>query len=136
MPRPGGWMTLVSQIFGVVMLAIAIWMLSRIIPGSIALFLWALLFIGSGVYAGAFETFKEGVSGAKKLIKVFAIMLALIGAIMLIGSFSGATNPLNPLEKFGACTPIGQQQVKTNNFQNVKTINELEAEVANSDKPI
>ncbi len=136
MPRPGGWMTLVSQIFGVVMLAIAIWMLSRIIPGSIAMFLWSLLFIGSAVYAGAFESFKEGVSGAKKMIKVFAIMLAFIGAIMLIGSFSGATNPLNPLEKFGACTPIGQVQGKSNNFKKVTTIAELENEIKNSTKPV
>jgi thiol:disulfide interchange protein DsbD len=135
MPKPGGWMTLVSQIFGVVMLAIAIWMLSRIIPGSISLFLWALLFIGSGVYAGAFETFPQGISGAKKLIKVFAIMLTLIGAIMLIGSFSGATNPLNPLEKFGACTPIGESQKKVE-FKIVKTVAELENEIKNSNKRV
>jgi thiol:disulfide interchange protein DsbD len=135
MPRPGGWMTLVSQIFGVVMLGIAIWMLSRIIPGSISLFLWSLLFIGSGLYAGAFEPLKEGISGVKKMIKVFAVMLSIIGAIMLIGSFSGATNPLNPLEKFGACTPIGQVQAK-NEFKRVHTIEELEAEIKNSDKKI
>lgn len=135
MPKPGGWMTLVSQVFGVVMLGIAIWMLSRIIPGSISLFLWALLFIGSGVYSGAFETSKEGVSGAKKLIKVFAVMLALIGAIMLIGSFSGATNPLNPLEKFGTCTPIGQTQA-TNNFKRVHTVSELEQEIQNSNQRV
>ncbi len=136
MPKPGGWMTLVSQIFGVVMLAIAIWMLSRIIPGSISLFLWALLFIGSGVYAGAFETFREEVSGMKKMIKVFAVMLALIGAIMLIGSFSGATNPLNPLEKFGACTPIGESQTNVNRFKKVKTITQLEQEIENSNQMV
>lgn len=135
MPKPGGWMTLVSQIFGVVMLGIAIWMLSRIIPGSISLFLWSLLFIGSAVYSGAFETSKEGISGAKKLIKVFAVMLSLIGAIMLIGSFSGATNPFNPLEKFGACTPIGQTQA-TNSFKRVNTINELEQEIKNSNQMV
>ena len=135
MPRPGGWMTLVSQIFGVVMLAIAIWMLSRIIPGSISLFLWALLFIGSAVYSGAFENSKEGISGIKKLIKVFAVMLALIGAIMLIGSFSGATNPLNPLEKFGACTPIGQTQAK-HDFTRVHTVAELKQEIKNSNQKV
>ena len=135
MPKPGGWMTLVSQIFGVVMLGIAIWMLSRIIPGSISLFLWSLLFIGSAVYSGAFETSKEGITGAKKLIKVFAVMLSLIGAIMLIGSFSGASNPFNPLEKFGACTPIGQTQTK-NSFKRVNTINELEQEIKNANQMV
>ncbi len=133
-PRPGGWMTLVSQIFGVIMLAIAIWMLSRIIPGSVTLFLWSILFIGSGVYAGAFESFKDGVKGAMKLIKVFAIMLVLIGTILLVGSFSGASNPLNPLEKFGTCSPIGENVAKVNTFKKVKTIAQLEREIKNSDK--
>jgi thiol:disulfide interchange protein DsbD len=55
---------------------------------------------------------------------------------MLIGSFSGATNPLNPLEKFGACTPIGQAQTKSNHFKVVKTIAQLEQEVKNSDKKV
>lgn len=136
MPRPGGWMTLVSQVFGVVMLGIAIWMISRIIPGPIALFLWAVLFIGSGVYSGAFEGFKEGVKGSAKLIKVFALILVFIGAIFLVGSFSGASNPLNPLEKFGQCSPIVETKSETNSFKKVKNLAALEQEIANSQKPV
>ena len=46
MPRPGGWMTRVSQVFGVMMLALAIFMLSRILPPGFTMTLWAGLLNG------------------------------------------------------------------------------------------
>ena len=138
MPKPGGWMTLVSQIFGVVMLAIAIWMLDRILPPFVTLFLWSLLFIGSAVYAGAFEPFKEGIRNEKKLIKLFAIVLFLIGLLELVGSFSGATNPLNPLEKLKRNENFAQNSIKENsvNFKIVKNIKELKEQIQKSDKAV
>ncbi len=138
MPRPGGWMTLVSQIFGVVMLAIAIWMLERIIPASVTLFLWALLFIGSAIYAGALEPFKEGTRNEKKLIKLFGIVLFLIGILELVGSFSGATNPLDPLEKLkrNDSSTLTASRNDTIAFKSVKNINELEVAVRDSKKPV
>lgn len=63
MPRPGGWMNNVSKVFGVIMLMIALWMLSRILPSSVSMMLWALLFVVSSVYLGAFESLKDGIHG-------------------------------------------------------------------------
>ncbi len=138
MPRPGGWMTLVSQIFGVVMLGIAIWMLERIIPASVTLFLWGLLFIGSAIYAGALEPFKEGIRNEKKLIKLFAVVLFLIGILELIGSFSGATNPLDPLEKLkqNSTAALNTSKNSSIEFKNIKNIKELEEAIQNSKKPV
>ncbi len=138
MPRPGGWMTLVSQIFGVVMLGIAIWMLERIIPASVTLFLWGLLFVGSAIYAGALEPFKEGIRNEKKLIKLFAVVLFLIGILELIGSFSGATNPLDPLEKLkqNSTAALNTSKNSSIEFKNIKNIKELEEAIQNSNKPV
>ena len=138
MPRPGGWMTLVSQIFGVVMLGIAIWMLERIIPGYVSLFLWALLFIGSAVYMGALEPFKEGMRSEKKLIKVFAVILLVVGVLELIGSFTGATNPLDPLERLKPSAVSGTAATQTQglHFKIVKNLDELDKAIAQSDKPV
>ena len=137
MPKPGGWMTLVSQIFGVVMLAIAIWMLERILPGYISLFLWGLLFVGSAVYMGALEPMPETMKGAKKLIKVFAVILLLIGILELVGAFSGATNPLDPLEKLKPAKSGTRVTAQTGiRFQPVRNIEELERAVAAAKKPV
>jgi thiol:disulfide interchange protein DsbD len=83
MPKPGGWMTKVSYVFGVVMLGIAISFLSRILPDMVTMILWAFLFIGSGIYSGALEPLKEGISGLSKLVKVFAFAIIYLSITLL-----------------------------------------------------
>ncbi len=136
MPKPGGWMTRVSYVFGVVMLGIAISFLSRILPDAVTLILWALLFIGSAVYSGALEPLKEGVSGLSKLTKVFAVVLLGYGLILLVGAFTGGTSVLDPLKKlYSNKTVMGA--VSTHPlFKKVATRAELDAAVAASNKPV
>ena len=56
LPKAGGWMNSIKYIFGVLMLALAIWLLERIIPESVALLLWGSLFIITAIYLGALNT--------------------------------------------------------------------------------
>ncbi len=137
MPKPGGWMTTVSQIFGAIMIAIAIWLLSRVIPGGVTLFLWGLFFISCGIYMGAFDKSIEGTKKIMKMIKAFAITSIIVGTIMFIGAFSGASDPLKPFVKFTdnrvSASVIGSKNIS---FKKVKTLKELEIEVQNSDKPV
>ena len=102
MPRPGGWMQSVTLFFGVMLLAVAVWMLSRILPSFMSMALWMLLVVSSAIYAGALEPLKEGVSGGMKLFKSGAFILLMYGVVLGIGLLSGATDPLNPLEKLSA----------------------------------
>ena len=98
MPRPGGWMTRISQVFGVMMLALAIFMLSRILPSGFTMTLWALLFMGTAIYMGVFDN-KEG-EGAMKLFRVLAMTFLLYGASLFIGAISGSTSFVRPFERF------------------------------------
>ena len=50
-----GWMDAVKNFFGVILLAMAIWILNRLIPGHIILFLWGCLLIVSSMYLGIFN---------------------------------------------------------------------------------
>jgi len=136
MPRPGGWMTRVSYVFGVVMLGIAISFLSRILPDAVTLILWALLFIGSAVYSGALEPLKEGIPGLSKLSKVFAVVLLGYGLILLVGAFTGGTSVLDPLKKlYTNKTMMGAVSMHPL-FKKVTTRAELDAAVQASDKPV
>lgn len=101
MPRPGGWMTRVSQTFGVMMLALAIFMLSRVIPDSLTLLLWSLLFMGVAFYMDVFGSAKNA-QGAKKLFKLVGFVFIIYGVSLLVGVISGASSMLNPFEKFTA----------------------------------
>ena len=135
MPKPGGWMTKVSYVFGVVMLGIAISFLSRILPDMVTMILWAFLFIGSGIYSGALEPLKDGISGLSKLVKVFAFAMLAYGTILLVGAFSGGNSVLDPLKKLYTSNTT-MQVAQSNHFKNVKTVDELLAEVEKSTKPI
>ncbi len=136
MPKPGGWMQNVSRVFGVVMLGVAIYLLSRVIPDMLTMLLWAFLLIGSAVYLGALEPFKEGISGIAKMSKVLGVLLLIYGIMLFVGAFLGSTNPLNPLEKLKStsCARVGQD-IK-NSFTVVKNQKELDSIINTSTKPI
>jgi len=136
MPKPGGWMTRVSYVFGVVMLGIAVSFLSRILPDTVTLVLWALLFIGSAVYAGALEPLKEGISGLSKLSKVFAVILLGYGLILLVGAFTGGTSVLDPLKKLYTNKTVMGTVNAHPVFKKVATRAELDAAVQASSKPV
>ena len=54
LPTSGMWMNAVKSFFGVLLLGVAIWMLSRILPGPVTLILWSTLLIGSASFLGVF----------------------------------------------------------------------------------
>ena len=134
MPKPGGWMTVVSKVFGVVMLGVAIWMLSRILPSGVTMLLWAMLFIVSAVYMGALEPLGEKRSW-NALWKGLGIVIMLYGAFLLYGAFSGATNPLKPFENasFAASGVSVPKQLK---FERVTSLKTLQKIVQESKKPV
>ena len=135
MPKPGGWMTVVSQVFGVMMLGLAIFMLGRILPDSVTLVLWALLFIGSALYMGVFDS-SDRKSGAKKLFQLFAVVLMLYGASLFIGALSGANSMLRPFERFTAPKGVAVAAVEEKASHRGYSIDRLLKEVAASDKPV
>ncbi len=129
LPRAGGWMDAVKAVFGVMLLAVAVWMLERILPGPVSLLLWALLCIGSAIYMGALEPIKESASGWARLWKGVGLALLLYGAMMLLGVASGNSDPLQPLKGIGLAT-AGQGQATAHlEFKKVKTVADLQREV-------
>jgi thiol:disulfide interchange protein DsbD len=134
MPKPGGWMTAVSQVFGVMMLGLAIFMLGRILPDNVTMILWSLLFIGSALYMGVFES-KAG-EGMMKLFKLLAMLFLLYGASLFIGALSGANSILNPFEKFTSGVK-GVVEAKADKSGHLGySVKRLMKEVQASDKPV
>ncbi len=137
MPRPGGWMTAISQIFGVMMLGLGIFMLSRILPQSVSMILWALLFMGSALYMGVFNP-SSSTHGAKKLTQLFALVFLLYGASLFIGALSGSSSILRPYEKFTQANGTVANAVLMSAEINHKgySIERLMKEVVVSEKPV
>ena len=96
-PRAGAWMDAVKAVFGVGMLALAIWMLERILPGGLIMLLWGVLAISCGIYLGALDRFEAGVSGWKRLWKSMGIVLLVLGITEIVGAAAGGDYWLRPL---------------------------------------
>ncbi len=129
LPRAGAWMDNVKAVFGVMLIGIAIWMLERIIPIEIAMLSWATLFIVSAIYLGAFES-TQTKSGWLKLLKGFALALFLYGTMILIGLMGGSKDMFQPLKTFQGGLSSAQAQSEHLSFKPIKSIEDLEAELA------
>ena len=97
LPKVGPWMNTVKAAFGVMMIGVAIWMMERVLPGTVTLTLWALLVFLTGVFLGAFEPLGQAPTSARRLAKGIGVLACLYGALMLIGATLGGENPLKPL---------------------------------------
>ncbi|EGU41487.1 protein-disulfide reductase DsbD [Vibrio splendidus] len=129
--RSGAWMVSVKQVFGVLLLAVAIVLLSRFVEPSIIMILWALLAIGTGVHFGALEAAQPGWARTRK----FSALLPLsYGLILLVGYFLGNSDPLNPLANRESAQPI-----TITSFEKTDSVTHLEQQLqaaANADQKV
>ena len=97
LPKAGPWMTAVRDFFGFLMLGLAIYLISPVIPSSMQLLLWAGLLIIPAIYLRAIDSLPTNASPLQRLCKGMGIILLALGITMIIGAASGAKSALNPL---------------------------------------
>lgn len=132
-PKAGGWMTAVKGVFGVLLLAVALYLLERVLPGEITVALWALLAIVSAVYMGAFAV---PASGWQKLWKGLGLAVFVWGALLLVGLASGRADLFTPLKNFTGGAVVEEEHLP---FKRIKTVDDLERELeqaAAMNKPV
>jgi thiol:disulfide interchange protein DsbD len=94
LPESGSWMNAVKAFFGILLLAVAIYLMARILPSSVTMGLWASLLIFSGIYAGALTHSR---TNQEKFTQGVGIILLGYGLLILMGASMGSTNPIQPL---------------------------------------
>jgi thiol:disulfide interchange protein DsbD len=104
LPRAGAWMESVKAVFGVGLLAVAIWLLERVVPAPATLALWAALAIGCGVYLGALDFAPR--QGWGQLWKAGGAFGFVYGVMLLVGAATGADDPLRPLARLAGTQPV------------------------------
>ena len=119
LPRAGAWMESVKKFFGVLMLAMALWLVSPVIPAAAQMAGWTVLLLGYGFYLlRSSRHFAAMALGAA---------FAILGAIQLVGVATGGRDALAPLAHLG----VGAQQHGLA-FQRIKTVEQLDAALANT----
>jgi thiol:disulfide interchange protein DsbD len=137
LPKAGPWMNAVKAAFGIMMLGVAIWMLDRVLPGTVTLLLWALLVFLTGVFLGAFEPLPENPPSARRFAKGIGMLACLYGALMLIGATLGGDDPLRPIPEQRFVSGAGTDE--SLEFRGVETLDALEAaldEARNAGMPV
>ena len=135
LPRAGRWMEATKRFFGFLLLGVAIWMVTPVLPAWLIMALWAALLLVAAVFLGAFDALGAEARGVARLGKGLGVLAALAGAILLLGLASGGRDPLQPLAHLnlarvtGAAAegPAGPRAVR---FERVRSVAELDARVA------
>ncbi|MFZ2889593.1 protein-disulfide reductase DsbD, partial [Sulfuricurvum sp.] len=133
MPRPGAWMDSVKSIFGIMLIGVSIWMISRILDENISMMLWGALAIFVAINIGALEPIRgRCIRCGRANKKALGIIILLYGMSLLLGGMSGAKDPLHPLDPFlpnkNAVAVAAASEHKT--FEKITSIEELDAILA------
>ena len=132
LPRAGPWMEAVKNAFGFVMLGLALWMLSRILPAAAILALAGVLVFMAGVWLGGLTALPADARGGARLGKGFGLLAMLYGAALLVGALAGGQSMFRPLE--GVMMAGGgaaeQAQHEGLRFERVKTVADLDRALA------
>ena len=136
LPRAGDWMNTIKAVFGVLLLAVALWMLERILPAAVALGLWGLLLIVSSIYMGALDSLPPDATGWRRFWKGIGLALLVWGALLLVGAASGSSDSIQPLRGVVSSVGItggGGVEAKAQ-FTTIKSLADLQTAVANASR--
>jgi len=124
LPRSGPWMVAVRNAFGVLLLAVSVWLLERVLPGSLSLALWGLLAAGVALFLGTLEFGPK--SPRQRLAQLAGLVLLVYAGATWIGALKGEADPLRPLGRAGVAG-APQATAAAGAWITVKTPAELEA---------
>jgi thiol:disulfide interchange protein DsbD len=120
LPKAGGWMDTVKKFFGVLMLAVAAWMLNRLVEDRWSLLLWAIpASIGAALLFS--EVKARSVTGW--VMRGLGAVLGLYALALIAGVFLGGRDPLAPIPQFA-------KPEKTLQFTVIKTVDDLDRAIA------
>ena len=125
LPRAGAWMAKIKAFLGILLLGAALWMVSPFLPLPVVMGLTGALLIFYAVHLRAFDALPAHAGGAARAGKGMGWLTLLVGAMYLVGAFSGSRDFFQPLAGLAG---NGNQQVSTAlPFQKVGSVDELQS---------
>lgn len=131
LPRAGRWMEAVRNFFGVLMLGMAIWLISTIIPTPLEMLLWSALLIVSSVYLHALDALPATKTKWAMFWKGIGVIILLLGISLFFGAMSGSKDPLQPFSGIQA-TNVAKDIEKGLEFKSIKNSAELDLAIKNA----
>jgi len=98
LPKAGPWMENVKKVFGFGMIAVALYLLDRILYPLLSLILWALLLTIAPVMLGVFKSFGKSMSLLSIFFKLFSFLFLVYGLILWLLVSKGGGDIQQPLD--------------------------------------
>jgi thiol:disulfide interchange protein DsbD len=133
LPKAGTWMEAVKKFFGVLLLAVAIYIVSPVLPAVVAMLAWAALLIFSAMYVHALDPLPANAHGWQRFWKGVGVVALLVGASLLVGTLAGSRDPLQPLAVLRGAVAAPERHAK---FERVRTLAELDQRVKTAGRPV
>ncbi|SEP85795.1 thiol:disulfide interchange protein DsbD [Ectothiorhodospira magna] len=127
LPQAGAWMDTVKVVFGVLLLAMGIWLLERVAPPGVTLFLWATLLMGFAIYMIAVKPLPRQAGLWRALWKGLGLVILIYGMVVMVGAATGGRDVLRPLS---GITIGSSATVHPLPFRPVNSLADLERELA------
>ncbi len=129
LPRAGTWMEPIKAVFGVLLLALAIWFLERILAMPIILALAGILLIGSAMFMGLFSA-QQKVGAMLHLRQTLAWLMLVYGTMLIIGASAGGSSFTNPLHSLSSGSGAPGAQKTHLEFQQIQGMAGLQQALA------
>jgi thiol:disulfide interchange protein DsbD len=128
LPKAGPWMETVKRFFGVILLGVAIYIVSPLVPLPAEMLAWALLLAVTGVFLRAADPLPPTARPFERFAKGIGVLSLVAGIAFLIGALSGSRDILQPLS--GVRGSAGAPLAPSEAFKRVGSPAELDSAVA------
>jgi thiol:disulfide interchange protein DsbD len=136
LPRAGAWMNHVKRVFGLLLLAVAIWMVTPVFPVTVAMLLWGAFAVLCAVFLRVFEPIAAGAGLGRYAGKTLGLVLLTGGLFELVGAASAGSDVLQPLAHLRGTAVAAASAGKEQRFERIRTLAELDRVLASSPTPV
>jgi len=98
LPKAGPWMENVKKVFGFAMIAVALYLLDRILSPMLSLILWAFLFTLAPITLGALKNWTRSLSLLSIFFKLLSLLFLVYGILLWLMVSKGGGDIQQPLD--------------------------------------
>src|SRR5260221_3841706 len=89
LPKAGAWMVAVRKFFGVLLLAVALWIVTPLLPATAERLAWGALLAGSALFLSVRQTLLAGASLWRWLWKRVGVIAVVARVALVVSAFCG-----------------------------------------------
>jgi thioredoxin:protein disulfide reductase len=138
LPKSGPWMTSVKRAFGLLLFAVATWIVQPVLPAWAVLGAWGLLLLVTGFMLRPFDPHSHAHASVPRawLKQALGVAALILGAMQIVGAASGGHDPLQPLSHWTRGGANGLRSDTGPRFQSVRSVVELDQLLQAPGRPV